>query len=84
MLTELTAVQNSPGDEVEAYERLLSDAMRGDALLFVREDAVEVSWAVVENILDNAAPLYFYEQGSWGPLEADNLAKDIGGWHNPV
>lgn len=84
MLTELTAVQNSPGDEVEAYERLLTDAMRGDALLFVREDAVEVSWAVVENILDNVAPLHFYEQGSWGPLEADNLAKDIGGWHNPA
>lgn len=84
MLTELTAVQNSPGDEVEAYERLLTDAMKGDALLFVREDAVEVSWAVVENILDNVAPLHFYEQGSWGPLEADNLAKDIGGWHNPA
>lgn len=84
MLTELTAVQNSPGDEVEAYERLLTDAMKGDALLFVREDAVEVSWAVVENILDNVAPLHFYEQGTWGPLEADNLAKDIGGWHNPA
>jgi len=42
-----------------------------------------VSRGVVENILGNSAPLHFYEQGSWGPLETENLAKDIGGWHNP-
>jgi glucose-6-phosphate 1-dehydrogenase len=82
-ITELAAVENSPGDEVEAYERLLSDAMKGDALLFVREDAVECSWAVVEHILGNVAPLHFYEEGSWGPLEAARLAEDIGGWRNP-
>ena len=84
MLTELAAVKNSPGDEVEAYERLLTDAMSGDALLFVREDAVEVSWGVVENILGNSAPLHFYEPGSWGPIETETLAKDIGGWRNPA
>jgi len=84
MTTELSAVENVPGDEVEAYERLLTDAMNGDALLFVREDAVEVSWEVVENILDTSLPLYFYEQGSWGPPEADRLAKDIGGWRSPI
>jgi glucose-6-phosphate 1-dehydrogenase len=83
MLTELAAVKNSPGDEVGSYERLLSDAMKGDALLFVREDGVEVSWGVVEHILGNVSPLHFYEQGSWGPLESENLAKDIGGWRNP-
>lgn len=82
--TELTAVENVPGDEVEAYERLLTDAMIGDALLFVREDAVEVSWEVVENILDTTLPLYFYEAGSWGPPESEQLAKDVGGWRNPV
>jgi len=83
MVTELSAVKNTPGDEVEAYERLLTDAMNGDALLFVREDAVEVSWEVVENTLDNSLPLYFYESGSWGPPETDALAKDLGGWRNP-
>jgi glucose-6-phosphate 1-dehydrogenase len=83
-VTELSAVKNVPGDEVEAYERLLTDAMNGDALLFVREDAVEVSWEVVENILDTTLPLYFYEQGSWGPPESERLAKDIGGWRNPI
>ena len=82
-LTELTAVKNSPGDEVDAYERLLTDAMKGDALLFVREDAVEVTWAVVEPILGNMTPLHFYEPGSWGPPEAVNLAKDVGGWRDP-
>jgi glucose-6-phosphate 1-dehydrogenase len=83
MMTELAAVKDSPGDEVDAYERLLTDAMRGDAFLFVREDAVEVSWAVVDHLLGNAAPLHFYEPGSWGPLEASHLAKDIGGWRDP-
>jgi len=83
MLIELAAVKNSPGDEVEAYERLLSDAMRGDALLFIREDAVEVSWGVVDQILGDVVPLRFYEPGSWGPPEADNLARDVGGWRNP-
>jgi glucose-6-phosphate 1-dehydrogenase len=62
---------------------LLTDAMKGDALLFVREDAAEVSWGVVENILDNSLPLHFYEPGSWGPLESENMAADIGGWRNP-
>jgi len=83
VLTELSAVKNSPGDEVDAYERLLTDAMKGDAFLFVREDAVEVSWAVVDHILGSASPLHFYEPGSWGPLEANHLAKDVGGWHDP-
>jgi len=83
-VTELTAVENVPGDEVEAYERLLTDAMNGDALLFVREDAVEVSWEVVENILDTSLPLYFYEAESWGPPESETLAKDVGGWRNPA
>ena len=84
MVTELSAVKNAPGDQVEAYERLLTDAMNGDALLFVREDAVEVSWQVVENILDTTLPLYFYEPGSWGPPESERLAKDMGGWRNPI
>jgi glucose-6-phosphate 1-dehydrogenase len=74
---------NSPGDEVEAYERLLSDAMRGDALLFIREDAVEVSWGVVEQILGDVVPGRFHEPGSWEPTGADNLANDVGGRRDP-
>jgi glucose-6-phosphate 1-dehydrogenase len=83
MPIELTAVDHAQGDEVEAYERLLTDAMRGDSLLFVREDAVKASWAVVENLLGDVSPAYPYEPGSWGPREADALAESIGGWDNP-
>jgi glucose-6-phosphate 1-dehydrogenase len=80
--TELSALYVDQGDEQEAYERLLGDAMRGDAMLFVREDAVEAAWCIVDRILGKVTPLYFYEPGTWGPPEADRLAEDIGGWHN--
>jgi glucose-6-phosphate 1-dehydrogenase len=83
MPIELAAVDHAEGDEVDAYERLLTDAMRGDSLLFVREDAVEASWAVVQHLLGNVSPAHVYAPGSWGPAEADSLAADIGGWHDP-
>ncbi len=79
----LSAVEEHTADEVDAYERLLGDAMRGDGMLFVREDAVEAAWAIVDPILANATSLQQYEPGSWGPREADRLALDVGGWHNP-
>jgi glucose-6-phosphate 1-dehydrogenase len=79
----LSIVEEPTADEVDAYERLLGDAMQGDGMLFVREDAVEAAWAIVDPILGNEAPLHFYEAGSWGPREADRLAQDVGGWHNP-
>jgi glucose-6-phosphate 1-dehydrogenase len=81
---ELAAVKEQRGDEEEAYERLLTDAMEGDATLFVRQDAVEAAWAVVEPILGDVTPLHLYEPATWGPHEADRLAADIGGWHNPA
>jgi glucose-6-phosphate 1-dehydrogenase len=82
MPAHLSAVEKHTADEVDAYERLLGDAMHGDAMLFVREDAVEAAWAIVEPILEKNASLHFYEPGSWGPAEADRLAKDVGGWDN--
>lgn len=81
---ELKAVTVSLHDEVEAYERLLTEGMKGDQTLFVREDLVEAQWFAVENILDMADSPLPYEPGSWGPAEADRLADDVGGWHNPV
>jgi glucose-6-phosphate 1-dehydrogenase len=83
MPTELLAVEKDESEELDAYERLLTDAMHGDAMLFVREDAVEAAWAIVDPILGNAAALNIYEPGTWGPAEADRLAADVGGWHNP-
>jgi len=79
----LSVVEEPTADEVDAYERLLGDAMRGDGMLFVREDAVEAAWAIVYPILANDTPLHSYEPGSWGPHEAVGLADDVGGWHNP-
>jgi glucose-6-phosphate 1-dehydrogenase len=83
MPVELSAVKTTHGDEVEAYERLLGDAIHGDAILFVREDAVEAAWSIVEPILGNVTPVYEYEPGQWGPTEANSLAADVGGWHDP-
>src|SRR6266705_3128942 len=84
MPVELSAVHLDLSAELLPYERLLTDAMRGDPLLFVRQDAVEAAWAIVDPILGpDKTPLYFYPRGSWGPPEADRLAADIGGWHNP-
>ena len=80
---QLSVVEDHTADEVDAYERLLGDAMQGDAMLFVREDAVEAAWAIVDPILGNTTPLEEYEPGSWGPHEAVGLADDMGGWHDP-
>jgi glucose-6-phosphate 1-dehydrogenase len=73
-----------PEDEMLPYERLLGDALRGDATLFNREDAVDAAWRVIDSILGNVIPVHEYEANSWGPPEADAIALDIGGWHNPA
>ena len=83
MPAELVAVKQSNADEVDAYERLLGDAMHGDPMLFVREDEVEAEWAVVDPILGERTPPEEYDPGSWGPKQADRLAEDVGGWQNP-
>ncbi len=79
---ELIARHHS-GDEMAPYERLLGDAMQGDASLFAREDGVEEAWRVVDPILGNVTPAYCYEPNTWGPPEADALVAAEGGWHNP-
>ena len=79
---ELVAAR-SAGDPMAPYERLLGDAMRGDASLFASEAAVEAQWRIVDPILGNITPLYFYDQGSWGPTEADQVIAGDGNWYNP-
>jgi len=79
---ELVA-RHQAGDEMMPYERLLGDAMRGDASLFAREDGVEQAWRVVDSILGNVTPIHAYEPNTWGPPEADTLLAGTGGWHNP-
>jgi len=80
---ELSAVKYATSDEMEAYERLLTDAMKGDQLLFVRQDAVEAAWEIVDPILGDCCPVENYEPGTWGPPDARELAADVGGWHDP-
>jgi glucose-6-phosphate 1-dehydrogenase len=73
--------RDSTTDDMMPYERLLGDALRGDAMLFVREDEVESAWRVVEPILGDATPVREYEPGTWGPVAADQLIAADGGWH---
>ena len=82
--TELRVVHRPSADEMTPYERLLGDAMDGDAMLFAREDGVEAAWTVVQGILGDVEPALEYAPGSWGPGEAVTLAADIGGWRNPA
>jgi glucose-6-phosphate 1-dehydrogenase len=62
--------------------RLLGDAMKGDAILFARQDAIEAWWRVVDGILHGATPVYEYDRGTWG-AEADRAIARLGGWHRP-
>ena len=73
------------GQRLRDYDRLLSDAMRGDPLLFARQDEVNASWTIVDPILEDAnATVPPYEPGTWGPKEADTLVAGLGGWHDPA
>jgi glucose-6-phosphate 1-dehydrogenase len=75
-------VCNEQDGEMGAYERLIGDAMRGDATLFARQDAVEASWQVVNPLLAMKTPLHEYEPNSWGPAAAEAIVAE-GGWQTP-
>jgi glucose-6-phosphate 1-dehydrogenase len=77
------AVEGS-ADGLDAYERLLGDAMQGDATLFARQDVVEAAWAIVQPVLDARVEPLEYAPGTWGPAEADRLVQDVGGWNPPA
>ncbi len=76
-------VSRQVADEMEPYDRLLGDAMDGDAMLFARQDGVEAAWRIVDPILGNVVPVAEYAPGTWGPADADKLATPVGGWHSP-
>jgi glucose-6-phosphate 1-dehydrogenase len=71
------------GDEMSPYERPLSDAVRGDASLFAREDSVEAAWRLVDPILRNVTPVHEYEPNTWGLPEAGGIIARDDSWYNP-
>ena len=81
---ELLAASHPGAEEMDAYERVLGDAMAGDATLFAREDYVEEAWRIVDPVLKAATPIYEYEPGTWGPGEVDQKVSPPGGWANPI
>ncbi|TPQ36148.1 glucose-6-phosphate dehydrogenase [Cupriavidus pinatubonensis] len=72
------------GGGMTPYERLLGDALRGDAALFTRGDMIEAAWRVVDPILNDAVPLTPYEPATWGPPSASHLLAHGDQWHNPT
>ena len=81
---ELLASHHPSAKEMDAYERVLGDAMAGDATLFAREDYVEEAWRIVDPVLQAECPLYEYEPGTWGPSAVDGRVTPVGGWQNPI
>ena len=70
-------------DEMTPYERLLGDALRGDPILFAREDQIEAQWKIVDSVLGDVTPVHEYEPNTWGPAEASALMEGPDGWLNP-
>jgi glucose-6-phosphate 1-dehydrogenase len=82
-LSELLASRHPCAREMDAYERVLGDAMAGDATLFAREDYIEEAWRIVDPVLKADTPVYEYDPKTWGPAEVASVAPP-GGWANPV
>lgn len=86
-ITESTVLsvsyENVFGRRSDAYERLLAEAIEGDQMLFLREDAVEEAWRIVEPALDLPESPEVYEPGSWGPKHANRIPAGVVAWHNP-
>ena len=78
-VVNLTVSEHSYPHEVGAYEELLTDAIKGVATRFARQDYVEEAWRIVDPILDDATPVFEYDPGTWGPAEAGRVAPE-GGW----
>ncbi len=81
---ELVALEHGSANEMDAYERVLGDAMAGDAILFAREDYVEEAWRIVDPVLQAGTPVYEYEPGAWGPAELHQRIVPADGWDDPV
>jgi glucose-6-phosphate 1-dehydrogenase len=84
VMAEMMGTRHPRADEADAYERVLGDALQGDATLFAREDHVEEAWRIVDPALKAGTPIHEYEPGTWGPAEVDETVSPAGGWANPT
>src|SRR5262249_43417503 len=80
---ELLAFHQPGKEEMDAYERLLGDALKGDATLFAREDYVEEAWRIGDPGVKESTPGFEYKPGTWGPTDAEKRVSPSGEWHNP-
>jgi len=84
-MAEMLASRSPAAAEMDAYERVLGDAMAGDATLFARQDYVDEAWRIVDPVLKpEDTPVYEYAPGSWGPSEVEKTVTPPGGWQNPT
>jgi len=81
---EIMGSHHPGAEEMDAYEKVLGDAMVGDATLFAREDYVEEAWRIVDPVLKADTPVYEYEPNTWGPNEVEERVVPPGGWRNPI
>ncbi|WP_255460560.1 glucose-6-phosphate dehydrogenase [Edaphobacter albus] len=87
-LVELEACRHPRSEEMEAYERVITDAMAGDSTLFARQDYVEEAWRIVDPVLKINTPVYPYVSNTWGPADvpSESLSNVTppGGWQSPL
>jgi glucose-6-phosphate 1-dehydrogenase len=81
-IAEIAGTRHPLAGEMDAYERVLTEAMEGDSTLFAREDYVEEAWRIVDSVLKCGSPIHEYEPGTWGPKEVERVTPP-GGWVNP-
>jgi len=82
-MVEMVASRHPRPEEMEAYERVLGDAMAGDATHFARQDYVEEAWRIFDPVLKADIPVSPYLKGTWGPNEVQSKVQPPGGWHDP-
>jgi glucose-6-phosphate 1-dehydrogenase len=82
--TEMVATHHPEANEMDAYERVLGEAIAGDTTLFAREDYVEEAWRIVDPVLRAQTPVHEYEPGTWGPSDANPAIVPPGGWSVPA
>ena len=80
---EMLGTRHPHAEDMDAYERVLGDAMQGDPTLFAREDYVEEAWRIVDPVLKAGTPVHEYEPGTWGPKEVEAHVAPPDGWQDP-